>query len=88
MLSAGMTAAEVAAARGLSAETVFDHALRAAEEGQPVEAGWFLDEATQAIFRQVIGDRTPPRIRPLLANLPAGTRYEEVQYYLKCRKTA
>jgi hypothetical protein len=35
-------------------------------------------------FAEVIGPDQPSRIRPLLSRLP-GTRYEEVQLFLKCR---
>jgi ATP-dependent DNA helicase RecQ len=85
MLQAGLTPDECAAARGLERDVVFDHALRAAEEGLAVEASWFLPAEKLAAFNKVIGPQPPPRIRPLLAQLPRGTRYEEVQLFLRCR---
>ena len=40
----------------------------------------------KAAIQQAVGDEPPEHIRPLLAQLPPGTRYEEVQLFLKCRK--
>ena len=45
----------------------------------------FLSPGLIARLEKLIGDEPPARIRPLLARLPAGTRYEHVQLYLKCR---
>lgn len=75
------------AIRGLTREVVLDHALRAIEAGCRVEAEWFLSPESLKSFSEAIGPETPERIRPLLARLPADTRYEEVQLFLKCRQT-
>jgi hypothetical protein len=56
------------------------------EAGLAVEAAWFLSADVLHRMEEVIGDVDPQRIRPLLAQLPRGTRYEEVLLYLKCRK--
>jgi ATP-dependent DNA helicase RecQ len=85
MLQAGFKPEECAAARGLSLEMVLDHALRAADAGWPAEALWFLSAAQISQIEQVLGPSPPTRIRPLLAQLPRGTRYEEVQLVLKSR---
>ena len=83
VLDAGFTPEECAAIRGLEPATVFDHALRAADEGRAVRPEWFLPvERIQAI-RAIVGDSPPSRIRPLLPKMPPGTRYEEVQLVLK-----
>jgi hypothetical protein len=37
-------------------------------------------------LRTVIGEEDPRQIRPLLAQLPAGTTYAEVELFLKCRR--
>lgn len=86
LLTAGFTPDECSAIRGLDPSVVLDHALRAAEAGCFVKAAWFLSDETLRTFNDVIGPRVPERIRPLLAKLPRGTRYEEVQLFLKCRK--
>ena len=88
VLAAGITVDECMAIRGLPREVVLDHALRALDAGCRVEASWFLSPETIAALSQAIGPETPERIRPLLAHLPAGTRYEEVQLFLKCRLAA
>ncbi len=84
-MSAGFSPAECAAIRGLDRDTLFDHALRAAEAGMAVRAEWFLRVDTLAALEEVIGETAPERIRPLLAQLPKGIRYEEVQFYVRCR---
>ncbi len=86
LLSAGFSAEECAAIRGLDAGTIFDHAMRAAEVGLAVRAEWFLSPAVIAQLHRVIGNTQPDRIRPLLAQLPS-VRYEDVQFYLKSRLT-
>jgi hypothetical protein len=85
VLSTGFSVAECMAIRGLEREVVLDHALRAADAGWPVDPGWFLSPESLQAFATIIGPEMPERIRPLLAQLPAGTRYEEVQLFLKCR---
>ena len=86
VLSAGFTVEDCMAIRGLTREVVLDHALRAIEAGCQVEAEWFLSPERLRAFSEAIGPETPERIRPLLARLPAETRYEEVQLFLKCRQ--
>jgi hypothetical protein len=85
VLAAGFTLDECAQIRSLAPEVVFDHVVRAAEAGLEVEMGWLISPEKARQFEAVIGPRAPERIRPLLARLPRGTRYEEVQFYLKCR---
>jgi ATP-dependent DNA helicase RecQ len=84
LLTAGFTVDECMAIRGCDREVVLDHALRAAEAGWQVDVSWLLSAETVAQIAEVIGPAPPPRIRPLLAKLP-GVRYEEVQFFLKCR---
>ena len=86
LLSETFTPQECAEIRGLTPDEVLDHALRAAEDGLSVSAEWLLDETQTAALDELIGDEPPEAIRPLLARLPKGTRYEHVQLYLKCRR--
>lgn len=85
LLSQGFKVDECMQIRGLAREVVLDHALRALESGWRVEVGWFLSPHVCEAIARVIGDTAPLRIRPLMAKLPAGIRYEEVQLFLKCR---
>jgi len=87
LLSAGFSAAECAAIRSLEPEVVLDHALRAIDSGWPVEARWCLSAELLRALEEVVGPEEPAQIRPLLAQLPPGTRYEEVQLFLKCRSS-
>ncbi len=86
LLAAGFSPDECAAIRGLSAAVVFDHALRAADGGLEVDAGWFLSRDLISRIEQVVGPTAPAKIRPLLERLPRGTRYEEVQLVLHARR--
>jgi ATP-dependent DNA helicase RecQ len=88
LLSAGFSPEECAAIRGLEREAVLDHALRAAESGWAVHPEWCLAPELVAALEAMIGEDVPEQIRPLLARLPDGTRYEEVQLFLKCRRQA
>lgn len=85
LLDRGFTPDECAAIRGVAAEVVLDHALRAAEAGHAIDARWFLNAALIAEIERVVGPGVPTRIRQLLQRLPRGTRYEEVQLVLKSR---
>ncbi len=85
LLSGGFPAEECLAIRGITRETLLDHVVQATENGLEVRAAWCLPAATIAALEAVIGGNRPKQIRPLLAQLPPGTRYEEVQIYLKCR---
>lgn len=87
LLSAGLSWQECSAARGIDREVVLDHALRALEDGWPVRSEWVLSSTLSAALEEVIGDNPVRRVRPLLSELPDGTRYEEVQLFLKCRET-
>ena len=86
LLSRGFLADECLAIRGITRDVLLDHLLQAAENGLAVKPGWILAEETIAALDRLVGDERPDQIRPLLARLPAGTRYEEVQIYLKCRQ--
>ncbi|HTU24411.1 MAG TPA: RecQ family ATP-dependent DNA helicase [Pirellulales bacterium] len=88
LLAAGFASHECAAIRGFNADVVLDHALRAADCDWPVQVDWFLSADLIARLEKLIGAEPPPRIRPLLSRLPAGTRYEHVQWFLKCREQA
>ncbi len=85
LLSAGFTVEDCQAIRGMEREVVLDHTLRAIDSGWPVDVHWFLRPEQVVALETVIGPEPPPRIRPLLAKLPQGMRYEDVQLYLKCR---
>jgi ATP-dependent DNA helicase RecQ len=87
LLTSGFSVEECMAVRGCEREVVLDHALRAADEGRTVEMRWFLSAEMIERLTEAIGTNPPARIRPLLSKLP-GLRYEEVQFFLKCRSTA
>jgi hypothetical protein len=84
LLSAGFSAEECEAIRGIRRDVVLAHVLRAADEGLPVRAEWCLSAELLAAIRRAVPAGGPVEIRPLLDRLPPGTRYEEVQLFLKC----
>ncbi len=86
LFKAGFTPFECAQIRNLDLEVVRDHALRAVQSGLEIDLAWFLSEQKIEALERVIGDSAPKRIRPLLAQLPRGTRYEDVQLYVACRQ--
>lgn len=85
VLASGITVDECRHIRNLDPETILDHALRAVEQGLPVELSWFLSSGQIAAIEAVVGGQPPERIRPLLARLPKEIRYEHVQLFLRCR---
>jgi ATP-dependent DNA helicase RecQ len=85
VLSAGFSADECRQIRGLDADTLFDHVLRAGREGQPIDAAWLLTSKQLGQLAAVLDDATPARLRSLLENLPAGMKYRDVQLYLLSR---
>jgi hypothetical protein len=85
LLAAGFSADDCRHIRGVEAEVVLDHALRAVEHGLRVELEWFLSAAQVAKLEEVVGREPPERIRPLLARLPKEIRYEHIQLFLRCR---
>jgi ATP-dependent DNA helicase RecQ len=84
LLSQGFSVAECQAIRGIPYETVLDHVLQASEGDLEVRAEWCLSAELLAALDRLVRRGTPQPIRPLLAQLPPGTRYEEVQVFLKC----
>ncbi len=86
LLAAGFSAAECAEIRGLDREAILDHAIRAVDDGRPVQAESCLSTTLISALETLVGPVPPRQIRPLLAQLPGGTQYEEVQLFLKCRR--
>jgi hypothetical protein len=86
LLAAGFAVEECAAVRGIKPEVALDHALRAVEEGWPLEARQCLSPELLAAIEAVVGPDEPEQIRPLLAQLPPGTPRAEVELFLRCRR--
>jgi ATP-dependent DNA helicase RecQ len=88
VLAAGFTPDECRQIRKLDDDTIFDHILRAAREGHAVQAAWVLSPEQIAKLDQAIGDGEQSRINAVLAKLPAGIKYRDVQLYLLSRGIA
>ena len=88
LLSAGFSVDDCSAIRGVSRQEILAQALRSIEEGLPVRAETCLSAELVAALKGVIGSAEPAQIRPLLARLPGGTSYQEVELFLKSRRQA
>ncbi|MCI0362045.1 MAG: helix-turn-helix domain-containing protein, partial [Planctomycetaceae bacterium] len=88
VLAAGFSADECRHIRGLDPDTLFDHVLRAAREGQPIDAAWLLTPQQLSALAAAIGNASPQQLKAVLANLPAGIKYRDVQLYLLSRGLA
>ncbi len=86
LLAAGFAVEECAAIRGIEPEAALDHALRAVEEGWPLEARQCLPPELLAAMEAAVGPDEPELIRPLLAKLPPGTARGQVELFLRCRR--
>jgi ATP-dependent DNA helicase RecQ len=86
LFSMGFTAEECQSIRGVPRDVILDHLLRAADEGLSVQAAWCLAPHLLTALESLVDSAHPAQIRPLLDKLPAGTRYEEVELYLKTRR--
>jgi ATP-dependent DNA helicase RecQ len=86
LLAAGFRAEECCQIRRISRETALDHALQALEEGLPVGVDRCLSAELIAALDQLVVGEAPQQVRPLLAQLPQNTSYQEVQLYLRCRQ--
>ena len=88
LVMAGFSAAECEVIRGTGREVIVDHLSRAIDEGWPVRQEVCFSPPLLAALEQAIGPGRPRQLRPLLAKLPEGTRYEEIDLFLKCREQA
>jgi ATP-dependent DNA helicase RecQ len=85
LVQAGFSAAECEAIRGIERAVVLDHLSRAIDEGWPVRLEACFSPQLLAAIERLIGPGRPEQLRPLLAQLPEGTRYEEVELFVKSR---
>ena len=88
LLAQGYSVDEVSAIRGVDRAVVIDHALRASEAGETVDSRWVLSPTLIERLDRLVGDSSPTRIRPLLAELGHDASYEEVQLYIRSRNSA
>ena len=85
LLAAGFHVNDCAVIRGMAREVILDHTLRALEEGWPVRPERCLSAELAAALDRLAEQEPTDQVAPLLARLPRGTTYQEVQIYLKCR---
>ena len=88
VMNAGFSAAECREIRRLDDDTFCDHVLRSARDGRPIDAAWVLTREQLATLATAVGDASPERLQAVLARLPAGIKYRDVQVYLLSRGLA
>jgi ATP-dependent DNA helicase RecQ len=86
LLRSGFTPEMCEQIRRIDADTVLDHAVRAAADGWSVDAGWFLDAGQIDKLDEAIGPDRPQRIRPILQQLGGSIRTEHVELFLAWRE--
>jgi ATP-dependent DNA helicase RecQ len=85
VMHAGFSAAECREIRRLDEDTFCDHVLRSARDGRPIDAAWVLTREQLATLSAAVGDGSPERLQAVLARLPTGIKYRDVQVYLLSR---
>ena len=71
-------------ARQLDRSTVFEHMMRAAENGYTIEADWLLDSSTQDRLLKFSRKHEGKRLPYMLGKIPKGIEAEELLLFLKC----
>jgi len=74
------------AIRGINREVALDHLLQASNAGLEIRAAWCLSAELCRALEGLVGESGPQQIRPLLAQLPQGTLYAEVEVYLRSQE--
>lgn len=69
--------------RGIELDTVFDHAILAAQNRLPTQLKWLLNESEVRAIEQLIEEMETREFSDLLAELPPNLSSQQVQYYLK-----
>jgi ATP-dependent DNA helicase RecQ len=88
LLSAGFTAEECLAIRGLDRKTLLEHATAAIDEGLPVDPGWYLSAETLAALQRAIGSGQESRPATSPIEMPPTAGDDEIRLFLKCRARA
>jgi ATP-dependent DNA helicase RecQ len=86
LLSDGYSVDQIQQVRNLDADTVLEHAVRAAEDQLQVEPGWVLSNTKQTFLNQFVDQHSDQRPAGLLSKLPAGVTAHELLLFLACRQ--
>ena len=83
LLADGYSAEHISQVRQLDRETVFDHAMRAAENDLEVELGWLISESKRETIADFVAANPSERKSNLLSKLPGNVLPQELMYFLK-----
>jgi ATP-dependent DNA helicase RecQ len=86
LLDAGFSIQECLAIRGAVEDDLWDDVTRAEDEEMPFPLEAVLEPSLLATLDELVEESTDARIRPLLEELPSGTRYEQVALYLRRKR--
>jgi ATP-dependent DNA helicase RecQ len=86
LLARGFSVEDCIAIRQIDNETLYDHLLRAAKEGLPVNPHWLASADTWQRLVEFLGDIPPEQVKDRLGELPTGITYRDVQWYVVARR--
>ena len=88
LVARGFSSEDCQAIRQIDGETFYDHLLRAAKEGLPVNPHWLVSADTWQRLEAFLGNTPPEEVKDRLGELPVGITYRDVQWYVVARRKA
>ena len=86
LLNDGYTLDQLKQVRQIDTATVFDHAIRAVENGLQVKPDWLLRQDQLEVLREIVAKHGQKRVPELIAELPSTLSGQQLMYYLKCQR--
>ena len=83
LMADGYSTSDLQQMRGIELETVFDHAILAAQNRLPTQLKWLLSPSEVRQIEQLIDDVGTTEFSELFAELPPNLSVKQIQYYLK-----
>ena len=83
LMADGYSTSDLQQMRGIELETVFDHAILAAQNRLPTQLKWLLSPSEVQQIEQLIDNLGTIEFSQLLAELPPNLSVKQIQYYLK-----
>lgn len=84
LLADGYSATHLQQVRGIDLETVFEHAILAAQNQLSIEPEWLLSEASIEQLKSLMREVESSELNDLLSELPPSVSPQQLRYYLKC----
>ena len=84
LLADGYSATHLQQVRGIDLETVFEHAILAAQNQLSIEPEWLLPQTSIEQLRSLLEEVESSELNDLLSELPPSISSQQLRYYLKC----